>query len=715
MKDDRLQYNKSIGGLATGLKSYHEQSDGIWVGWPGIADDELTAEHQKSITRTLRKDYQCMPVFLSNEELDGYYHGFSNNTIWPLFHYFQGNTQYDFGTWEKYEKVNMKFFNAVDSLIHDEDTVWIHDYQLMLLPRLIKEKHPNTSVGFFLHIPFPSAEIFRLLIWREEVLRGLLGADLIGFHTYDYVRHFLSSTRRILGLENNLNRISYEDRYVQVDAFPMGIDYDRFSKIDSDQSCSAENRILSEADKDCKIVLSIDRLDYTKGIPGRIRAFRRFLHNYPEYREKVRLYLIVAPSRVEVETYERLLREITQKVSEVNGKYGTFNWMPIWFYFQSFPQERLIDFYRQADVMLVTPLRDGMNLVVKEYIAARSDFKGMAVISETAGAASELGEAVIVNPNNYYEVATGIKTALEMSDEEKAARNKIMHKRLKRYNVDFWAGEFLNALGRAFVQSGHSTPEKNLERYGREVLDAYERADQRCIFLDYDGTLVGFAPMPEQAKPDKALLQMLKDLSSDPKNTIVIASGRDRHTLSDWLGDLNVHILAAHGLWLRHPGGKWSMTVSLDNEWKDAVRYVLDMYTDRIPGSFIEEKEYSLAFHYRQSVPDLIDAKLSEVREALRSMTSSMNLGLQEGNKVLEVKDNRSNKGYGASLMLQNTSFDFILGAGDDHTDEDLFSYLPEQAFTIKVGLNPTCADYRIKSWRAMRLFLEKLVEISKM
>ncbi len=709
-KGGALEYIKSIGGLATGLKSCHEQSESVWVGWPGISDNDLDKGDQKTIRRALSDTYHCRPVFLDDQEIDDYYQGFCNNTIWPLFHYFQSKTEYDFRTWETYVKVNQKFFEAVDPLIHDGDIVWVHDYHLMLLPEMIKSKHPGAQVGFFLHIPFPSAEIFRMLIWRQEILTGLLGADLIGFHTYDYVRHFLSSVRRLLGYENTLNTIAFEDRFVHVDAFPMGIDYNRFAMEYDDDSFLEETRKLFEINKDMKIVLSIDRLDYTKGVPERIRAFGQFLHENPDYRGKVRFYLIVAPSRTEVDSYNELRRAITEKVSEVNGRYGTVDWMPIWFFYQSFPQETLIAFYRHADVLLVTPLRDGMNLVAKEYIAARQDLGGMAVLSETAGAASELGEAVVVNANNYFEVAAGIKTAIEMPQEELRARNTIMHKRIKRYNVDFWARDFLDSLERTVALTQNTVAEKSIERFGTDIIKAYKTASRRAVFLDYDGTLVGFAPTPDQARPDDDLRSLLARIAADPHNMTVIISGRDRHTLGTWLDGLNLILLAEHGLWLKRPGRDWEMTVSLDNAWKDSIRHVLQVYTDRMPGSFIEEKEYALAFHYRQCEPDLVKTRYPEIRDALTSMTQSMDLGLQEGKKVLEIKDARANKGYGASLLLRDRSFEFILGAGDDFTDEDLFSFLPERAFTIKIGLDDSRAKYRTRSWRTMRRFLESLI-----
>lgn len=711
-EEEKIQYQKSIGGLATGLKNYHAQSDSLWVGWSGIAKENLIDGEEKEIAKVLREQYKCLPVFLSEAEIEEYYYGFCNKTIWPLFHYFLDKAEYHSQTWETYKKVNQKFFDATAPFIEDGDTIWVHDYQLMLLPQMIREKYPNTKIGFFLHIPFPSFEIFRLLIWRGEILQGLLGADLIGFHTYDYVRHFLSSAKRLLGLDHSLNKIDYEDHYIQVDAFPMGVDYQHFSMERKEEGFQRILQKMKEDYKDMKVISSVDRLDYSKGIPERIKAFDLFLRSNPQYLQRVRFNLVVAPSRTEVDTYEALRKEITELVSEVNGKYGTMDWMPIWFHFQSFPQEYLIALYKNTDAMLVTPLRDGMNLVAKEYIASRTDCEGMIVISETAGAASELGEAVIVNPNDYQAIADGIKTALEMPIEEKRIRNQVLHKRLENYDVNHWAEEFLKAL-HSIDLNATSIMHKNLNHDLEQLREDYINAQRRVLFLDYDGTLVGLEAMPEWARPDKQLKELLSQIAEDPKNTVVIVSGRDRHTLEDWLGDLNLHLLADHGLWLKHPKEKWEQTVVIENDWKECVRNLLEIYHDRLPGSFIEEKEFSLAFHYRQCNSYMIEVKLGELREELISMTSSLSVGLQEGKKVVEVKDNRVSKGSGTNVFLKDQDFDFIFGAGDDLTDEDLFGVLPQEAYRVKVGIGNTDANYFVKSWKSMRSILENFARIS--
>ncbi len=710
-QDEHFEYHWSIGGLATGLRSYHDRSDSLWIGWSGIIDEQISREENKMIRLDLRNNYRCLAVSLSKSEIDDYYNGFCNRTIWPLFHYFPAKTEYNANNWNAYQAVNQKFFSEVDPLISAGDTIWIHDYQLMLLPQMIKEKHPDTRIAFFLHIPFPSYEVYRLLVWREEILHGLLGADLIGFHTYNYVRHFLSSVRRLLGFEHNFYQLRYENRLVQVDAFPMGIDYERFAYGNGNQDFLSEVSEIYNGNENIQNILAIDRLDYTKGIPERIRAFDFFLERYPEYREKVRLTLIVAPSRVEVEEYEKLKKEVFELVSAVNGRYGTIYWMPIWIYYQTFPQDKLIALYKNSDVLLVTPLRDGMNLVAKEYIATRTDLNGMLVISETAGAASELGEAVIVNPNDIQAIAEGIKYALDMPLIDKKAANKVMHERLRTYTVHYWADDILQALDNAVISSSNTTSQ-NIENQYALLEHNYTKAGRRLLLLDYDGTLVGFKPIPEQAKPDPELKRLLSELTNDPLNTVVIISGRDRSILDEWLGELNLYFVAAHGLWVRAPEQNWVMTVSLDNYWKKSVRNVLEMYSSRMPGSLIEEKEYSLAFHYRQCEPDMVAVRISEIKEALIFLTQTTTLGIQEGNKVIEVKDNRVNKGYVASRFIHN-NYDFIFGVGDDLTDEDLFLALPADAISVKVGVEETNAKYYVRSWQAIRSILRIFTELS--
>lgn len=706
---ENFEYHKSLGGLATGLKSYHEKADSLWIGWPGINSNQLDENDKEEIRKKLEKEHGCLPVFLSEEEKEDYYEGFCNNTIWPLFHYFANKVEFNPYTWEAYKHVNKKFFLMVDEVMEENDQVWVHDYHFMLLPGLIRKRYPKAQIGFFLHIPFPSNELFRLMIWRKDILEGVLGSDLVGFHTYDYVRHFLSSTRRLLGLDSHLNTLHYGERNIKVDAFPMGIDCEKFNREYTDSEYLEEMEVIQDSKKDMKLILSVDRLDYSKGIPNRLKAFDAFLELHPEYVEKVKFILIVAPSREKVHSYEKLKRDIEEMVGSINGKHSTLNWVPVWFYYKPFSQKSLIAYYRNSDVLLVTPLRDGMNLVAKEYAASRGDNEGMIVISETAGAANELGEVIRVNPRDISAIASGIKRALEMPQEEKHSINEIIQQRLRRYSVEVWASDFLTNL-KSYENTLVLEEEViNLGQHSRKLIEEYQKADKHLILLDYDGTLVGFTSIPNQAKPDQALRKLLTEIGENNQNTLTIVSGRDRQTLEKWLGDLPLNLVASHGLWVKKRGEDWEMTVVLEDRWKPVVHEVLQLYSDRMPGSFIEEKDYSIALHYRKCDPDLVAGKLGEIKEALLTMVQAMSLGILEGNKVLEVKDVRVNKGLAVSHLMHENAYDFILAAGDDITDEDLFAALPSHAYSVKVGFNSSRATYYVNDWKAMRSLLQEL------
>lgn len=705
---DTFAFSPSIGGLATGLKSMHDEGDSLWIGWCGLSQGTLTGDDHEVLEQRLKNEHQCVPVFLSDKEMDDYYYGFCNHTIWPLFHYFTGDAEYRHTQWDAYHAVNRKFYDRIADIVDNGDTVWVHDYHLMLLPQMIRKTFPDTRIGFFLHIPFPSFEIFRLLPWREQILKGLLGADLVGFHTYDYVRHFFSSVRRLLGYEQNLGYLNIDNRLVKSDVFPMGIDYDRYHNAHKQESVQEETRdILSKAEG-TRLILSVDRLDYTKGIPERIKSFRRFLQAYPEYRENVTLILIVAPSRTEVDTYHDLLKEVQELVSDTNGEHGTIGWVPIWFFFRSFGFESLTALFAAADVLLVTPVRDGMNLVAKEYVAAHPGKNGMLVLSETAGVVSELGEAIIVNPNNIHEVADGIKAAFEMSDAEKISKTTLMQKRLSYYNVEYWAHDFLDELVAVKAHQEQSAVMRMNAETVDTMLKEAQAAEKRLFLLDYDGTLTGFTNTPAEARPDAQLKTMLRTLAEDPRNHVLIISGRDRHCLTEWFGDLPVSLTAAHGMWTRHQGAAWEQVENLNNEWKETIRPMLDVHTARTPGSFLEEKDYSLAWHYRRCELELAAVRVSELKDALSDLTQNLNIGLLTGNKVIEIKDTTVNKGRAASLWLHADAWDFIFAAGDDWTDEDMFAILPDNAWSIKVGSGISEAHYRTDSTKSLRTLLSR-------
>ena len=705
-KNDFL-FRPSAGGLATGLGSFYKSYDSLWIGWPGITWDKTRNNERKKIEGRLRSKFNCLPVFLTQNHIEKYYHGFSNKTVWPLFHYFIQYVIHNKGFWETYKRVNELFSEEVLRIAKEGDTIWIHDYHLMLLPALVRQKLPNATIGFFLHIPFPSFEIFRLLPWRREIAEGLLGADVIGFHTDDYTRHFLSTVHRLLGYEYSLGQIHAHDRIIRVDAFPMGIAFDRFAK--AAQNPQVQNQIsrFRKRLSGHKVILSVDRLDYTKGIPQRLKAFDTFLDNNPGYRNKVVLILAAVPSRTQVDYYKLLKKQIDELVGRINGKYGTIGWTPIWYLYRLLPFSTLTALYNIADVCLVTPLRDGMNLIAKEYIATKNDGQGVLVLSEMAGAAKELGEAIIINPNNRERVVEALVKALNMPKEEQRDRNRAMQRRIERYSVVRWAEEFMDRLDhtKKLQKEMHATI--LTAEVEKRLLREYDKSKRRLLLLDYDGTLVPFFGKPEQARPGDDLFQLLKALAVDPKNEVVILSGRDKDTLDEWFQHLGLSLVAEHGVWLKEK--KWEMIEPLTKEWKQDIRPILELYMDRTPGSFIEEKEFSLVWHYRRTDSELSTMRVLELTDELVNLTANLNLQILEGSKVVEVKNSGINKGRAALRWIAKKQRDFILAVGDDRTDEDIFDVLPEYAYSLKVGLSSSLARFNLKSQGDVLLLLKKL------
>ncbi len=707
-KEGGLHFHPSAGGLATGLNSLDAAIDRQWIGWPGRAIDNLW--EQEAIRNELSKD-GLIPVFLSQKEIELFYEGFSNKVIWPHFHYFTQFTTYEESFWEAYREVNRKFASIVIKHLKKDDIIWVHDYQLLLLPQMIREAYPDSCIGFFLHIPFPSYEIFRILPWRRQILEGMLGADLIGFHTFGYMRHFLSATYRITGNEHSFGKLTLDDRLVNVDVFPMGIDYDKYAFPQADIFREDKTLKIRQLAKGKKLIISIDRLDYTKGIPQRIEAFKRFISENPQFRTKVTLVLIVVPSRSNVAQYQDLKNEVETLVGEINGAFGTFDWVPIQYFYRSLDFNELTTLYRVAEVALITPLRDGMNLVAKEYIAAKEESKkGVLILSEMTGAANELTDAIIVNPQDSSDMVKALKTALEMNGKEQAYRLEKMQERLKRNTVKHWAETFLKEqINLMETQKLQHSRILNKE-VKTELLHAYDHAKKRLIILDYDGTLMNFQTEPKAVVPDEGLLEILKMLKNRRGNRILVNSGRDKTTLESWLGHLEIDLVAEHGVWIKKEGD-WEVDGSLEKGWKKEIRPVLENLVERTPGSFVEEKEFSLVWHYRMIDKGLGEKRVREFRDVLLYLTANLDLQVLEGNKVVEIKNAGVNKGKAMKQWLSESDWDFILAIGDDHTDEDTFKAMPPEAFTIKVGLGKTAARFYLISVKDVRELLKALVK----
>ncbi|NLZ94233.1 MAG: bifunctional alpha,alpha-trehalose-phosphate synthase (UDP-forming)/trehalose-phosphatase [Bacteroidales bacterium] len=697
----------SEGGLATGLGSLDTDTEKIWIGWPGIHTDDESEKQE--ITKRLN-NLNFYPVFLSEEQIELYYEGYSNSVIWPLCHYFYSYIDYNAEYWEAYQEVNKMFAEAAFPLIDDEDIIWVQDYQLMLLPALIREQRSKVSIGYFHHIPFPSYELFRLLPKRETVLNGLLGADLIGFHTHDYMRHFISAIYRVLQLESRLDEIQLSDRVVHVDTFPMGINYDHYHDTVLKPSVKEKITELRKKIGDHSIILSVDRLDYSKGILHRLIGFSQFLENNPEYLGKVSLIMIVVPSRDQVEMYADLKIKIDELIGNINGQYSDLGWTPVHYFYRSFEFEELVALYHTADVGLVTSLRDGMNLVAKEYIATKHSNTGVLILSELAGAAIELTDALIINPNDADEIEEAIYKALTMDDDEKTRRLDRMKQRISTHTVEKWAGDFVDEL-KSIKNQNRSINKKTITQNKLAFIKKdYDKSKSRLIILDYDGTLSPFVKNPEDAIPTKRTLEMLKNLTSDKNNNIVINSGRNHHTLDKWFKGIDVDLAAEHGAFYKSEG-KWEQNIKEKPVWDKEILDILHRTVDRTPRSELEIKETALVWHYRNSDIWLADMREKQLVNELMGPVARHDLQIMRGNKIVEIKSPNHHKGSEVERLLKKDNYDFVMAIGDDTTDDDMFRALPKGGFSIKVGDFSEAAQLRLPWQDEVVPFLEGLIK----
>jgi trehalose 6-phosphate synthase/phosphatase len=725
----QLVVARSAGGLATGLRGPHEDSGGLWLGWPG--DVARLSHAQRGELETRLAGLRAVPIYLTTGEVDRYYESFANGVLWPLFHYLLDRVPLDVKHWSTYQHVNERFADLVVQNYKPGDMIWVQDYQLMLVPGMVRKRLPDARIGFFLHIPFPSSEVFRILPHREEILEGLLGADLIGFHTIAYMRHFASSLLRLLGIEADVDLVRHEGRQIKIGSFPMGIDAAAFAALSDDEATVADAQRYREEGRGRRILLGIDRLDYTKGIPRRLMAFDRLLEREPSLRGKIRLVQVAVPSRTKVEAYQEFRRHVDEMVGRINGAYATPDWSPIHYIYRSLSERQVTALYRAADVMLVTPLRDGMNLVAKEFCAARTDEDGVLVLSEFAGAASEMGEALHVNPYDADNVAGAIKQALSMSEAERRSRMRALRHRVFAYDVHVWANSFIAQLDRAASEEEGRAHGVTQPQTIEQMLAEVQAAPELLLLLDYDGTLVPFANTPELASPDAELLDLLERLARRPHTQVHIVSGRTRETLTRWVGHLPVGLHAEHGFWSRVlpvPGGRdaagpdssrdghliddegWTSVRDPASEWKLKVRPLLESFAGRTPGSLVEEKTASLAWHYRMADPEFGALQAKELRLHLHQVLSNIPVQVLLGNKVIEIRHHGVDKGrIAARLLAEPTAGQLVVALGDDVTDEDMFAGLPPGGIAIHIGPSPSAAPYRLADPRAARAFLRSL------
>lgn len=722
-KKGELSFSASSGGLVSSIKSYIQKNSiplskngkcPIWIGTSDISEKKLNPHLVKE--KLFYDGFELAPLFLPPIMNDKFYNGFCNGTIWPLFHYFPSYAKFSDDTYESYIQANIIFCEKILETYRNGDIIWIHDYHLMLLPSLLRKHLPNATISFFLHIPFPSFELFRLLPsrWRKEILTGLLGADLIGFHTNDYVQHFLKSIHEILGFENILRTVNTPDRSITVDAFPISIDYNKFNIASNDNTIFDERNRIKKRFYNTKLIISVDRLDYAKGITNRLKSYELFLNKNPDYRKKVTYILMVIPSRDIITKYKDTKKEIESVVSWINGKYGNIDWTPVVYQYKSLEFKKLLAIYLAADVALITPMRDGMNLVAKEFIASRTDKRGVLILSETAGASMELGEAILVNPTDRLEISQAIVQALSMSVEEQMTRNEIMQKRLQDYDVIRWAEDFLTQLGNRKLKQEKLKVKEIGHQIEEQILNQYSSAKNRLLLFDYDGTLAPIARLPKLALPEQELITLLDSLAKDKKNELVIISGRPIEILEKWFGSISMNLVAEHGAFYRKKESDWLQTLPVNASWKAEVKQIFNLFAERCQGTFVEEKTLSLAWHYRNAEKELGFLRSRELINSLEELSTHLDFQIIEGNKVIETRARGIDKGLAASIWIANKDYEFILAIGDDRTDEDMFLAIPDTQTSIRVGLVQSDAKYNLKFQSDVLPFIKKLLENTK-
>ena len=679
----------SSGGLVSALAPLIRARNGLWIGWAG----EVSLEDPNGQARLLDswgRRHGYVPVRLPATLSRAFYEGYANDTLWPILHGFPSRVVLDPETWQAYRDANERFARVVLARLEPDDLLWVHDYQLMLLPELVRAARPDAAIGFFLHVPFPPSEVFRMLPQREQLLRGLLGADLIAFQTHGHLQDFRRALLHLLGLESRMDQVTVGDRMVRLEALPIGIVRSEWDGLaERDASVSRRIHQLESRLPNRQLVLGVDRLDYTKGLPERLRAYRRLLRSQPERKGSVTLIQIAVPSREHVPAYRELRREVSELVGELVGEFATPEWSPIVYLNRSVPKRELAALYTAADVAWVSPLRDGMNLVAKEFVTSQGDRPGVLMISEFAGAAQEMAEAIRVNPYDEEGSAEALGRALDMPVEERRERMAALQCRLRRNDADAWCERFLETLRlAASEQAGGSGPSTRRLPVD-EVVVAAAAADRRLVILDYDGTLVSIAARPSEAVPTPDLIELIGRLAARSDTTVAIVSGRRHDELERWFGGLQgIWLAAEHGALLRRPGETtWSpMHEGADTTWKERVRPMLELFAARTPGSLIEEKRYSLAWHYRQADPEFGAWLANELAHTLNALVAGTDLAVLLGARVVEVRFAWAQKGEVLNRIVGGLPLpSFTLAIGDDRTDEELFERLPPDAWTVPV------------------------------
>ncbi|KAG6599928.1 alpha,alpha-trehalose-phosphate synthase [UDP-forming] 6-like [Cucurbita moschata] len=747
--------------------------DDFEVFYVGCLKEDIHPNEQDEVSQILLETFKCVPTFLTQDLYTRYYHGFCKQQLWPLFHYMLPLSpdlggRFNRPLWQAYVKVNKIFADKIMEVINPEDDfVWIHDYHLMVLPTFLRKRFNRVKLGFFLHSPFPSSEIYRTLPIREELLRALLNSDLIGFHTFDYARHFLSCCSRMFGLTYESKRgyigIEYYGRTISIKILPVGI---HMGQLQSVLSLGKTEEKVSEVikqfrDRDRIMLLGVDDMDIFKGISLKLLAMEQLLMTHPEWEGKVVLVQIANPARGRGKDVKEVRDEMKATVRRINDTFGRPGYEPIVLIEEPLKFYERIAYYTVAECCLVTAVRDGMNLIPYEYIVSRqgndkldklmgwessAPKKSMLVLSEFIGCSPSLSGAIRVNPWNIDAVADAMECALEMADAEKQLRHEKHFRYVSTHDVGYWARSFLQDLERTCrdhvrqrcwgIGFGLSfrvvALDLNFRKLAMEhIISTYKRTKSRAILLDYDGTLMPQASIDKG--PTSKCLETLDTLCRDKKNTVFIVSAKTRKTLAEWFAPCEkLSIAAEHGYFIRlKQDEEWETSLPVaDCCWKQIVQPVMKLYTETTDGSTIEDRETALGWCYEDADPDFGSCQAKELLDHLESVLANEPVTVKSGQSIVEVKPQGVSKGLVAKRLLsamqdKGTPADFVLCIGDDRSDEDMFKVISSsmagpsiapraEIFACTVGKKPSKAKYYLDDPSEIARLMHGLASVSR-
>nr|XP_010926098.2 alpha,alpha-trehalose-phosphate synthase [UDP-forming] 6 isoform X1 [Elaeis guineensis] len=739
----------------------------------GCLRDEIPPADQDEVSQILLDTFKCVPAFLPPDLLARFYHGFCKQQLWPLFHYMlplspELGGRFDRSLWQAYVSVNKIFADKILEVINpDDDFVWVHDYHLMVLPTFLRKRFNRVKLGFFLHSPFPSSEIYKTLPVREELLRALLNSDLIGFHTFDYARHFLSCCSRMLGLSYESKRgyigLEYYGRTVSIKILPVGIHMGQLRSVLSLPETEAKVAELIEQfrDRGRVMLLGVDDMDIFKGISLKLLAMEELLKQHAEWRGKVVLVQIANPARGRGKDVREVQEETHATAKRINDAYGGNGYEPVILINDPLQFYERMAYYVVAECCLVTAVRDGMNLIPYEYIIARqgnenldsvlglnpsSPRKSMLVLSEFIGCSPSLSGAIRVNPWNIEAVADAMVYALEMSEPEKQLRHEKHYRYVSTHDVGYWANSFLQDLARTCRDHSRRrcwgigfglgfrvvALDSNFRKLAMEhIVSAYKRTKTRAILLDYDGTLMPQATINKS--PSSRSIEILNSLCSDTNNVVFLVSARSRSTLSEWFSPCeNLGMAAEHGYFLRSKrDAEWETCIPVaDCGWKQIAEPVMNLYTETTDGSTIEDKETALVWSYEDADPDFGSCQAKELLDHLESVLANEPVSVKSGPHIVEVKPQGVSKGLVAQRLLsvmqeRGLSPDFMLCIGDDRSDEDMFEVISHamagsslgpgaEVFACTVGRKPSKAKYYLDDTAEIVRLMQGLAAVSE-